>query len=180
MDKYEKMIIIWSGWVFLIVLLAPLMTISSNEIIDQWLQYVFLITKISLWKSFFLIEWSLLLSLLWLFNHKFKVYVVENLWFQWNNYLFLCFLFAITATAFISMGEIVNVFSAYTMVLSLTLFYYLSLIMLILLLAWCFYLSLYKSNKYFQWHVVWYHGKKQSQEIEWDWSLFNNIYHDEE
>lgn len=179
MDKYERMIIIWSGLVFLMVLFTPLMTISSNEIIDQWLQYVFLITKVSLWKSFLFIEWTLILSLLWLFNNKFKVYVVENLWFQWDNYLFLCFLFTITSTTFISIWEIVNVFTAYTMVLSLTAFYYLSVIILILLLALCFYLSFYKSNKYFKWHVVWYHGKKDYKEVNPDWSLFESLSHDD-
>lgn len=174
MDKYEKWIIIWSSSVFLMVLCTPLMTISPNDT-TKWLQYVFLITEISLWKSLFFIQWSLLLSLLWLFNNKFKIYVVENLWFQWNNYLFLLFLFGVSTTTLISIWEIVNVLTVYTTILSLTALYYWSLIILILLLSLCFYLSFYTSNKYFKWHVVWYHGRKPYKEVDSDWSLFDSL-----
>lgn len=179
MDKYEKLIIVWSLSVFCMVLFTPLLVVSSNDIIDQWLQYIFLIANISLWKSFLLIEWSIAFSLLWLFHNKFKVYIVENLWFQWNNYLFLCLLYLISTSTFISIGEIVNLFSSYTMIITLTPLYYIGFILLILLLATCIYLSFYTWNKRFKWHVVGYHGKKERQEIESDWSLFDDIHHDE-
>ena len=180
MDIYEKIIIISSFVVFLVVLFMPLMIVSSNEVFDQWAKYLFLITESSLWKSLILIEWPLFLSLLWLFHNKFKIFIVENLWFQWNNYLFLSFLFLISMTWFITMWEVVNLFSTYTMVISLTPLYYISLIILVLLMSLCIYMSFFHSSKYFKWHVVWYHGRKEVNNTSSEkWSLFDSIQHDD-
>ncbi len=179
MDKYEKLLIAWSLIVFLIVLLTPLLIVSSNNLTDQWLQYIFLIANFSLWKSFVVIEGSIFLSFLWLFHNQFKVYIVENLWFQWNNYLFLCVFYFIAMASFISVGEIVNLFSSYTMVIQLTPLYYIAFIIIILLFTLCLYLSIYyTSNKKFKWYV-WYHGKKENIDTTSDWSLFNSLNHDD-
>ncbi len=179
MDKYERGIVIWSLVVFIIVVFTPLLVLSSNAIIDQWLQYIFLVANVALWKSFVLIAWSILLSLLWLFHNQFKAYIVENLWFQWNNYLLLSIFYFIATSSFISIGEIVNLFSSYTMVIKLTPLYYIGFIILILLLSLCIYLAFYTSSKQFKWHIVWYHGRKERQEIESDWSLFDSLHHDD-
>lgn len=174
MDKHEKIIALWSLGLFVLVLISPLMSISSNSSLEEGLQYVFLLTTASLWKSFVLIQWSLLISVLWLFHNKFKTYIVENLWFQWDNYLFLFFVFLISLTSLTWMGEVVSILTSYTMILKLTPFYYGALILLVLLLAYCFYLSMYKSQRHFKWHVVGYHERKDEIENEHDGSLFDS------
>lgn len=181
MDSYEKMIVIWLIVTWLIVWCTPLMVVSSNEVFDQWVNYVFLFTQPILWKSFILIEWWLIFSLLWLFHNNFKTFVVENLWFQSNNYLFLSFAILIAMTGFITMWEIVSLFAVYTMVISLTPLYYIALIILVLVIALCIYMSFFQSNKYFKWHVVWYHGKREMKDGNDDsWSsLFDSIQHDD-
>ncbi len=180
MDIYERMIVIWLLVVFIIVWFTPLMSVSSNEVFDQWVNYLFLLTQPMLWKSFILIEWWLILSLLWFFHNKFKTFIVENLWFQSNNYLFLSFVILVAMTGFITMWEIVNLFTVYTMVISLTPLYYIALIILVLVIALCIYMSFFQSNKYFKGHVVWYHGKRETKDNDDSWSsLFDSIQHDD-
>jgi hypothetical protein len=181
MHSYDKILVTGTLFVLVLCMLSPLMILSSNTSLDEWPQYVFLITNIVLRKSFVILIWSLLSILMWFFNNKFKTYIVENLWFQGDNYFIVLLLLLFAWSTFVWFWDIVSLLTTYTMILKLTLFYYIALIVIVLLLSLVIYLLFYKSNKYFRWHVVWYHGKK-SQEVSHsaDWSLFDSLQHDDE
>lgn len=180
MHTYDKLLVIGTLLVFILCLCSPLMVVSSNTSLDEGPQYVFLLTNIVLWKSFLLLTWSLLCILMRFFNNKFKTYIVENLWFQWDNYFIVLLLLIFIWSTFVWFWDIVNLLTSYTMILKLTLFYYIALIIVVLLIALVVYLLFYKSNKYFRWHVVWYHGRKvQDNSHVTDWSLFDSIQHDD-
>jgi hypothetical protein len=179
MDQYEKIIVIWSVLVSFLVLFTPFMVISPNDFTWNSAQYVFLVSRVSLRKVLLCIQLTLSLSLLWSFHNKFRVYIVETLWFQWHNHLFSLFLFVISLVVLVSIGDIVEIFSVYTTILTLTLSYYISVIIVLLLCSLCFYLSFYRQAKHFRWHVVWYHTKREDVSHDADWSLFDSISHDE-
>lgn len=179
MDRYERLVAIAIWLLFFIILVFPLIKASPNDMVESGSRYVFLLTETSLWKSFICIEGSLALLLLWLFNNRFKTFVVESLWFQGNDYLFTTLLLLITISSIFTLWEVVSFLSNYTMILTFTPLYYVVQILLILVIAWCMYMIFAQPTHRFRGHVVWYHGKKDDREQQSDGSLFDSLHHDE-
>ncbi len=177
MDMYERLFVFGLALSIFFMLFTPLFSISPNDLIDDGLQYIFLSTSFVFIKTFLLIVGSLVLVTLYLFNLKFKTYIVESLWFQWNPYLIYFFLLAVALSWFVSMGEMTSLLGDYTTVLKLTAFYYIVQIIIILMLSLCIYMIVNKQQRHYKWHIVGYHGKTSSSRIDNNSWLFDNINH---
>ena len=177
MEKYEKVMVVWVLIALAILLVSPLLVLSPNTSITSS-SYVFLFS-FSFIKSFFLIIGSLIVILLWSFNKRVKIFVIEKLWFQGNKYIITVLLLAISLSALFSIGDSIWLLSNYTTVAKLTVMYYISQILLIVLFAFTLFLIFSSHHNKFRWHVVWYHGKKADERNDVDWWLFDEVYHDE-
>lgn len=178
MDKYEKIVVIAVLFIVALLLFSPMMLISPNTTAVTS-SYGFLLSFAFI-KSFVLIIGSLVAVLLWSLNKKTKIFVIEKLWFQGNKYLITIFLLFISLSSFVSIGETIGLLADYTTVVKLTMIYYVVQILLIVVLAFCIFLIFSSQHKKFKWHVVWYHGRKERENNnDSEWSLFNEVYHDD-
>ena len=177
MEKYEKIVVIWVLATLVILLLSPVLVLSPNTSITSS-SYVFLLS-LAFIKSFILIIGSLLAIVLWSFNKKVKIFVIEKLWFQGNKYVITSLLLAVSLSTLLAIWDSVGLLWDYTTVAKLTVMYYIGQILLIVLFAFTLFLIFSSHHNKFRWHVVWYHGKKVYEKNDPDWWLFDEVYHDE-